>query len=51
MTALIWSGVNLAGCATTIVLTESVEPRRAAMAPPKQYLVRDVLAGGKSYIL
>ena len=43
MIARICAGVNGAGCATTIVFTESVAPRRAAMAPPKQYLDRNML--------
>ena len=45
--ARIWSGVNLAGCAITIVFKESVEPRRAAMAPPKQYLSKGTSADAR----
>ena len=42
--ARVSTGFKLLGCAITIVLTESVEPRRPATAPPKQYLAINTLA-------
>jgi len=48
--ARIWSAVNLPGCAITIVFTVSVEPRRAEMDPPTQYLYRNRLAGDVDHV-
>jgi hypothetical protein len=43
-----WAGFKLLGCAITIVFTKPVEPRRPAMAPPKQYLPNTRINGQSS---
>jgi hypothetical protein len=44
--ACVSTDFKLVGCAITIVSTSSVEPRRAAMAPPTQYLVTKNTSAG-----